>query len=387
MVAYSQQTPFPSLFQGSTQRFSDSRDTMLISSDNHVWPIWAPDWLRAQVTEPNCSNGTHPRLLELAKWLTIYFREHEDEAARWLYHAAQRCARDVDDGEVRRLLIWAEGLFGDEATYTANTANTANPLYNYVRGKGDRGAVEPQKPRVNLDEIYAIAVVGPRLAEYRESSPEQLSGPPIEKNQRVLKDWAKYAHTTDPLVCFGSKDHFWTRPLSTVYHLLHIHEQIVPSPMRALQGLTQSGHLSAHSKDGTGPRLFLVTEFDFSRLTPKGKPTIWEPLLERCEAKGLTVLDINAALLAHLAKERPLWLTVFSGSKSLQGWFPVRNEDEQSLHRWFNDARRLGADPMTWCKSQFVRMPCGYRAPNREGKCAQQTIEYYNPSALTPPGL
>jgi hypothetical protein len=33
----------------------------------------------------------------------------------------------------------------------------------------------------------------------------------------------------------------------------------------------------------------------------------------------ITALDIQAALLAHLALERPLWLTVFSGGKSLQG--------------------------------------------------------------------
>ena len=62
---------------------------MLISCDDHVWPLWAPDWLRAQVESPDCSGGTHPRLRDLAKWLTIYFAEHEGEAERWLYHAAQ----------------------------------------------------------------------------------------------------------------------------------------------------------------------------------------------------------------------------------------------------------------------------------------------------------
>jgi hypothetical protein len=129
--------------------------------------------------------------------------------------------------------------------------------------------------------------------------------------------------------------------------------------------------------------VFLVTEFDFAKLTPKGKPTIWVPLLERTEAVGVTVLDIQAAVLAYLATTRPLWMTVFSGSKSLQGWFPCRGESEEELHRWFNtQARRLGACPSTWCKSQFVRIPDGTRAPNREGKCVRQEIVYYNPNVL-----
>ena len=95
---------------------------MLISCDDHVWPLWAPDWLRAQVESPDCSGGTHPRLRDLAKWLTIYFEEHEGEAERWLYHAAQCCDRDVDDAELDRLLAWAEARFGngDGKTFSTN---------------------------------------------------------------------------------------------------------------------------------------------------------------------------------------------------------------------------------------------------------------------------
>jgi hypothetical protein len=153
--------------------------------------------------------------------------------------------------------------------------------------------------------------------------------------------------------------------------------------MRALAGLTVDGRWSEHTKDGTGDRMFLVTEFDFAKTTPKNKPTIWAPLLCRCESSGISVLDLNAALLAYLSRERPLWMTVYSGGKSLQGWFPCRGEDEEQLHYWFNSqATRLGACPSTWCKSQFVRMPDGTRAPNREGKSVRQRIEYYNPEAL-----
>jgi hypothetical protein len=305
-------------------------------------------------------------LRQLAKWLVIYFDEHEGEAERWLKHAAQHCDRDVDDGEIDRLLIWAEGLFGSPECSGR---------------KRTQSGYSGSRPQVDLDEIYQIAAKGTRLVQYRESSPCRFYGE--RKTDEVLYAWGRYAGQADPLICFGAQDRFWTRAHSAVRGILHVHAQIVPSPMKALRGMTAAGYPSEHSKDGTGERIILVAEFDFSKLTPKGKPTIWVPLLERCEAGGITVLDLNAALLAHLAVSRPLWMTVFSGGKSLQGWFACRGVDEEELHQWFiTQARRLGACSSTWCKSQFVRMPDGTRAPNREGKSVRQTIEYYNPAVL-----
>ena len=130
--------------------------------------------------------------------------------------------------------------------------------------------------------------------------------------------------------------------------------------------------------------MFLVVEFDFTRTTPKGKPTIWIPLLDRCKSAGITVLDMNAALVAHLALQRPLWMTVYSGNKSLQGWFPCRGEPEEELQRWFiAEARRIGACPSTWGKSQFVRIPDGTRpAPDGQGQPTRQSIEFFDPEAL-----
>jgi hypothetical protein len=222
-----------------------------------------------------------------------------------------------------------------------------------------------------------------RLTQYRDLTPKKFDSNSGSNTVRVLRDWAEYAQQSDPWVCFGSRELFWTRRLSAVAQILHAHEQIVPSRMKAQFGQTADGRLSEHSKEATGDRLFLVVEFDFAKLTPKGKPTIWSPLLERCEADQITVLDINAALLWTLSQQMPLWMIVFSGSKSLQGWFPCRYASEENLHYWFTtQARPLGGDPMTWCKSQFVRMPDGTRAPNREGKSVRQSIVYYNPKVL-----
>jgi hypothetical protein len=235
----------------------------------------------------------------------------------------------------------------------------------------------------DLEEIFSIAEAGPRLAGFRESSPVHLSTEPERDTERVLQAWADYAWQDDPWVCFGSDDRFWTRRLSDCGYILALHPLIVPSPMSSQYGETKTGHLSEHSLEAVGERMFLVCEFDFTRRTPKGKPTPWVYLLDQCEAVGITVLDINAALIAHLAKQRALWMTVFSGNKSLQAWFPCRGEPETSLRQWFNlNARRLGACSSTWSKSQFVRMPDGTRSVDKDGRQPRQTIEFFNPAVL-----
>ena len=342
---------------------------MMVSADNYGWPPWQPDWLRDSVAAPDCStHGTHPTLRRLAKWLTVYFADDPASAQRWLHHAAQSCDREVTNHEVDRLLIWAAGLFGQAETAEKNHVTDSHPT-PHPAAKAD------------LEEIYKIAARGPRLAEYRAASPVKLCG--SRKTDLVLDKWARYCGEADPWICFGADDQFWTRRHSQVRGILHVHAQVVPSPMSAQCGMTQSGHLSEHSLDNTGERMFLVLEFDFTKLTPKGKPTIWVPLLERCEREGITALDIQAALLTNLATERPLWMTVFSGAKSLQGWFPCRGQDDQALGGWFNSAaRRLGACHSTLSKSQFVRMPDGTRPPNRDGNSVRQSIEFYNPTVL-----
>jgi hypothetical protein len=343
---------------------------MLISADDHQFPLWAPDWLRAQVESPDCSNGTHPRLLWLAKWLVICFAEHPGGAKRWLKHAAALCDREVPAGEINRLLVWAESLFGPNSLHTKN---------------GSQRNMAGTRPQIDLDNIYCTAVHSCRggRRELRERSPLRLYDSVERQTDQVLDAWGRYAGIADPLCCFGADDQFWTQPHSAVRGILHVHAQIVPSPMRTQWGMTQGGYWSQHTKDATGERMFLVTEFDFTRTTPKGKPTIWAPLLDKIEGRGMTVLDLNAALIDALAIYRPLWMVVFSGGKSLQGWFPCRGEPEEKVQHWFRRyAEPLGACHSTLCKSQFVRMPDGTRAPNREGQSVRQTIEYYDPSVL-----
>jgi hypothetical protein len=87
------------------------------------------------------------------------------------------------------------------------------------------------------------------------------------------------------------------------------------------------------------------------------------------------VADACAALLWYLKSLLPLVLIVYSGGKSLHGWFRVFRQSEAHLRSSFMEkAVSLGADKATWTRSQFVRLPDGKRGNGRR----QQSF-YFDP--------
>jgi hypothetical protein len=140
------------------------------------------------------------------------------------------------------------------------------------------------------------------------------------------------------LVCIAQGvARFETLPLEEVRTQLHLWEFVVPNAMSALEGKRKSdGELSAHTLDNTGPRQNIVVEFD-DGATP----------------------DEQAARHIWLSEFRKLRLVVFSGSKSLHGWYEAQNEADD--RKFMEEAVRLGGDPKTWLRSQFVRLPNGQR--------------------------
>jgi len=152
------------------------------------------------------------------------------------------------------------------------------------------------------------------------------------------------------LVCVGQGvAKFETVPLELMRTQLHLWEFVVPNAMSALEGKRKSdGELSAHTLDNTGPRQNIVVEFD-DGATP----------------------DEQAARHIWLSEYRKLRMVVFSGSKSLHGWYQANNEADD--RKFFEEAVRLGGDPKTWLKSQFVRLPNGQR---EDGTI--QRVEYFD---------
>jgi hypothetical protein len=207
----------------------------------------------------------------------------------------------------------------------------------------------PAWPPVNVQERTAIIQSGGGLVDLWEDSPVRF-----EDNETHTEALIDVLFPGDPLLCCGlSKSKFDTRSREEWRGHLSELQLIVPSPMTDRTGLTQENKRSPHALSITGPRWFLVVEFDQGNV------------------------DDHAALFFHLAKAAPLALVVHSGVKSLHGWFPCKKQTEEQLKRFMRYCVSLGADPATWCRSQFVRMPDGLRD---NGK--RQVVYYFNPEVL-----
>jgi hypothetical protein len=198
---------------------------------------------------------------------------------------------------------------------------------------------------VNETHRESIITIGGGLAELWELSRYRL-----HDNDPRTEEIIDRLFPGDPLLCCGaSQSQFDTRPRAAWRGELSGLALIVPSPMTALTGLTKEGKESAHSLNNTGPRRFLVVEFD----------------------TGTT--DEHAALLIHLAGYAPMVCAVHSGGKSLHGWFFVACQPEDRVLKFFRYAVSLGADTATWTRSQFVRMPDGLRDTGK-----RQTVFFLN---------
>jgi hypothetical protein len=203
----------------------------------------------------------------------------------------------------------------------------------------------PKWPSVNHEQREAVIASGFGLVDLWE-----LSNPRIEDDKAHTEQIIDRLFPGNLLLCCGlSKEDFDTRPRADWRGELSTLQFMVPNPMSAITGRTKDGRESRHTLNNTGPRRFLVCEFDQGSL------------------------DDHAALLRHLGGYAALVCALHSGGKSLQGWFFVHCQPEENMLRFFRYAVSLGADPATWTRSQFVRMPDGVRD---NGK--RQTVFFLN---------
>jgi hypothetical protein len=156
----------------------------------------------------------------------------------------------------------------------------------------------------------------------------------------------------EQLVCIGKTR--WDVKIMTLDQLneqkLRGLQYVVPTPMFGMQGRTQTGGVSPRCLDNVARRWFLVVEFD-----------------------GLG-LDEQSRLHYALSLYMPLRMIVFSGNKSLHGWFDVYEREDSEVEKFFQLAVSIGADPATWTRCQLVRIPGGV---NQEtGK--EQSVVYYD---------
>jgi hypothetical protein len=233
--------------------------------------------------------------------------------------------------------------------------------------RGERRRSSPRWSPANPVAIAEIANNGPTLRELIARSPVPIQLGEQSRTEEIIDA----LFPGNPWLCVGrSDDSFYTARRQTWRERLHERSLIVPSPMSAQRGRTKKGTLSFHSAANTGSRRFIIAEFD----------------------RG--VLDQQAALLWHLAQAVPfLALVVFSGNRSLHGWFFCEGEPEDKLKRFFDYAHSLGACDGMWKACQFARLPDGMRSDDKTSDALQvagiqnvpkgkQAVLYFNPEVI-----
>jgi hypothetical protein len=207
----------------------------------------------------------------------------------------------------------------------------------------------PKWPSPNTEQLEAVAASGLGVVDLWEQSPIRWD----DAAPRTSELLGRLFGDGDPWLCIGSNTDFFTERLSKIIKPQQF-AQIVPSPMLDKYGMTQDGRRSQHTLNNTGPRRFLVLEFD-----------------------GIA-RDTQAAVLLHLSERGPLTLAVHSGGKSIHGWFFCEGKTDEQLRPFFRMACGLGADPATWNRSQFVRMPDGRRDNGN-----RQSVLFFNERTIT----
>ena len=220
----------------------------------------------------------------------------------------------------------------------------------------------------NFELIEAVADTGNGLVDLWETSPVRL-----ESNQPNTDKIIEILFPGNPLLCCAWNHHRLDTRLRPHWYKLSDLQFIVPNPMTARQGVTRQGKWSVHALSNTGPRRFLIVEFDFDLRNSAESAR----LLERLANQRRDVRDLSAALLLHLAEKAPLALAVYSGGKSLHGWFYCAGVSQEKLRGFFRYAVSLGADQRNWTPSQFTRMPDGLHENGR-----RQTVYFFNPEVM-----
>lgn len=206
----------------------------------------------------------------------------------------------------------------------------------------------PKWPNPDGDLIRQAEAEGIGLADLWEASCHRFD------DSTTPRDVLGCLFAQEDLICASAvaKAAGKTRSLSKWGERLNACRFVVPSPMVALEGVTQSGRRSPRTLSNVGARRYLVVEFD-----------------------GVACLDRQAARIAYLARRGPLVMVLHSGGKSLHAWFRAAGASENTLRIFFDLACRLGADPATWTRSQFVRIPEAVREDNGR----RQSTIFFNP--------
>jgi hypothetical protein len=294
---------------------------------------------------------------------------------KWLIKSARIMHENgLPADEITRRLTSATAAMrrANKATEIAKTVKTVTGTDAPIPGVSGGGAW----PDPDLKRINAIVLPGPGLYDALEQSPRRF-----DVGDSPCEEVIDIALPGDPFLCCGLDNYIFASRRREIWRgHLHRLPLMVANPMLRAFGYTQEGKLSQHTKEATARPIYQPVEFDFTEYDDDGNETIWAPSIRKWKTEGLTVFDATAALILYLARLLPLFLIVFSGNKSLHGWFLVQGMTSEARKGFMDEAIKLGACSSTAGKSQFVRIPGGRRQNG-----AEQTVFYFNPANAVRP--
>jgi len=289
-----------------------------------------PEFLEQMLrTPPRAGDGVHGWLFRVARQLHAHLPA--GEIVSLLESRVANCGRFVSRNEIVEAVKNSLGCAWQPGTQSQSIHSA------------------PKWPSVNQEQREAVIASGFGLVDLWE-----LSNPRIDDEKAHTEQIIDRLFRGNVLLCCGrSNTDFDTKPREDWRGELSRPQFIVPSAMSAITGKTKVGRESKHTLNNTGPRRFLICDFDQGDL------------------------DAHAALLLHLGGYAPLVCALHSGGKSLHGWFFVHGQPEEKVLRFFRYAKSLGADPQMWTPLQFCRMPDGTRSSGEK-----QTVFFLNFKSL-----
>jgi hypothetical protein len=322
------------------------------------------------------------------EWIEDYLRKcprSPEGVHRWLASATHKTFGHLENEEQVKALRWAMRDCGRDPQPREIENTVSNIRARRLQGEAS-GILHPAWPPRACAEVDKLVRDGITAAELRRRSPYRI--PRVSPWQ-----WLKRLFPAGSLLCLsqeysrGQDSHGvpvffrrWqtkTRDGWRPYGLRNF-ALLVPNPAQKPYGRTLDGRRSTRCKEMFPRRCYLVIEFDFSILNRAGTgETEWAPWIRGWEEAGRSTRDACAALLWHLSQYAPLALVVWSGGKSLQGWFSAWEEPEQLLRRFMEYAHMLGADPATWAPCQLVRTPQAIRSNGN-----RQRVEFFDSDNL-----
>lgn len=324
-----------------------------------------PDWLQEKLaTPPEAGAGIHAWLFSVARQLHVHLSP--DAIAATLQAATANCGRHVTAREIRdavnnsHAVAWQPKPKQGAAVRGGFRRIEQRGVCRVDGSAPDSCAPERWPKKRNPAHRRSILRSLDNTREYRNLSDlwEETIRYQQDIAERTADDWLDWLFPDAEWLCLAGDHPATARTRRREKWYFGPADEcglVVPSPMTGPSGKGLDGRSSHRCLDNTGPRRWLVIEFDKLEDGKTPMPTDEQAALH-------CFFEMGAQAVCGWPHLR---LCVHSGSKSIHGWYGPITDEEKALEM-MQFAVIYGADPSMWNRCQLVRLPGGRRAAKPE---------------------